>query len=341
MGFLWEGSTGARAVQLLRARPQGTVMLTRELAEALGAKQSLLHQLLANAVNLRLLKKVRVAGSQFTGWKLGPGNDSANIEPKSLQRPQSPSQMARAQAAAQRQRDRDAKRVRPVAHEVGISVSAVASLAEAAPAWLRGSTDRIHEVESKPSRGGVSRPGQRVTRLDVVHRDRQGLFRGVLRVQAVLSDSSTIEAWSEAHGRTIRLDCAGFVRITDERSGFPVDLQAWLRDPTGKPPLVKPPQVKRRRARPLRLVDMAVAAAEADPVRRATLADLKKKVLLTEREAATYIGLEVPAFRDMLRATPMPTCAAPFSGELRWRRAELAALRPVDQASTLVGAPAA
>ena len=73
MGFLWEGSTGARAVQLLRTMPPGTVMLTPDLAKALGAKQTLLHQLLANAVSLRLIKKVRVEGSAFSGWKLGAG----------------------------------------------------------------------------------------------------------------------------------------------------------------------------------------------------------------------------------------------------------------------------
>jgi len=339
MGFLWEGSTGARAVQLLRAMPPGTVMLTPDLARALGAKQTLLHQLLANAVSLRLIKKARVEGSAFSGWKLGAGNDSANIEPKSPQRPQrpqSPAQIERAMAAAQRKLDREAKRLRPVAQEDGISGRAVASLVEAAPAWLSGSFGLICDVAPTPSQSGGHRRGQRATYLDVVHRDGSSLFRGVVRVQSVLPEFAAIEAWSEAHGRVVRLDCAGFVRVTDERSGFPVNLQSWLEHPTGKPPLVRPPQVKRRRVGPLRLVDVAAAAAEADPVRMAKLADLKKKVLLTEREAAAYIGLEVPAFRDMVRATPMPTFAAPLSGELRWRRAHLAAVRCRGNTATAV-----
>jgi hypothetical protein len=344
MGFLWEGSTGARAVQLLREQPPGTVMLTPDLAQALGAKRTLLHQLLANAVSLRLIKKVRMEGSAFSGWKLGAGNDSANIEPKSPQRPrrsQSPAQIERAKTAAQRRQDREAKRLRPMAQEDGISGRAVASLVEAAPAWLRGSVGRIHDVAPKPSQAGAYSRGQRATYLDVVHRDGTSLFRGVVRVQAVLPEFVAIEAWSEAHGRVVRLHCAGFIRVTDERSGFPVDLQAWLKDPTANPPLVKPPRVKRRRAGPLRLVDVAAAAADADPVRRARLADLKRKKLLTEREAATYIGLEVSAFRELFRATPLPTSVSPLSGERRWRRAELAKLLSVGQEPTSVARSAA
>lgn len=110
MGFLWEGSTGARAVQLLREQPPGTVMLTPDLAKALGAKQTLLHQLLANAVGLRLIKKVRVDGSAFSGWKLGAGNDSANIERKPARPAASPAEAGRRAAAAKRRLERQAER---------------------------------------------------------------------------------------------------------------------------------------------------------------------------------------------------------------------------------------
>jgi hypothetical protein len=110
MGFLWEGSTGARAVQLLRTKEPGTIMQTPELAQALGAKQTLLHQLLSNAVNLRLLKKVRVPGSAFTGWKLGAGNDSANIEPRPPRPEPGSAEAVRRAAAARRRCEREALR---------------------------------------------------------------------------------------------------------------------------------------------------------------------------------------------------------------------------------------
>jgi hypothetical protein len=110
MGFLWEGSTGARAVQLLREQPPGSVMLTPDLAKALGAKQTLLHQLLANAVSLRLIKKVRVDGSAFSGWKLGAGNDSANIERRPARPAASPAEAGRRAAAAQRRIERQGER---------------------------------------------------------------------------------------------------------------------------------------------------------------------------------------------------------------------------------------
>ena len=36
MGFLWEGSTGARALRLLQALPQGQGLRTPDLAQQLG-----------------------------------------------------------------------------------------------------------------------------------------------------------------------------------------------------------------------------------------------------------------------------------------------------------------
>lgn len=78
MGFLWEGSTGARAVQILRDLPQGTSIATPDFARQLGVSGAALHQLLANAVNLRLIKKIRNRGHCIL-WALGAGNDSATI----------------------------------------------------------------------------------------------------------------------------------------------------------------------------------------------------------------------------------------------------------------------
>ncbi|HEX7637962.1 MAG TPA: hypothetical protein VF457_06155 [Burkholderiaceae bacterium] len=80
MGHLWEGSTGARALAILRELPQGTIIRTPDFAPLLGVSARALHQLLANSVRLRLIKKVRRRGWNSVGWALGAGNDSANIE---------------------------------------------------------------------------------------------------------------------------------------------------------------------------------------------------------------------------------------------------------------------
>lgn len=82
MGFMVEGSTSARAVAMLKALPQGTIIDTPDFAAALSVKPGALHQLLANAVKLRLIKKVRTRGSPFIGWALGAGNVGVTIEPK-------------------------------------------------------------------------------------------------------------------------------------------------------------------------------------------------------------------------------------------------------------------
>ena len=106
MGFLWEGSTGARAVQLLKELPQGTVIDTNDFAARLEVKPGALHQLLANAVNLRLIKKMHIRGHHCVGWKLGPGNDSVTIERRKPQAPPTPAEIARRRAATERRRRR-------------------------------------------------------------------------------------------------------------------------------------------------------------------------------------------------------------------------------------------
>ncbi len=109
MGFLWEGSTGARAVKLLRELEQGQGIPTPQFARMLGVRAQALHQLLANAVSLRLIKKVR--GGQCIIWKIGAGNDSATIERRRPAAPAlTPEELARREAAAQRRRDREAAR---------------------------------------------------------------------------------------------------------------------------------------------------------------------------------------------------------------------------------------
>ncbi len=110
MGFMWEGSTGARAVQLLKELPQGTVIFTPQFAAMLEVKAGALHQLLANAVKLRLVKKIRGRGPCI-GWAIGGGNDSATIERRRAPRPQpTAEEIERREAAAQRRRTREAEK---------------------------------------------------------------------------------------------------------------------------------------------------------------------------------------------------------------------------------------
>ncbi len=366
MGFLWEGSTGARAVQLLRKKEPGTIMLTPELAKALGAKQTLLHQLLSNALNLRLLKKVRVPGSAFTGWKLGAGNVSANIEPKQPPRPApTTNESARRKAAAARRAARIAERAqlhasglaavdRPPGFQSVLAPSyrlprielpdrdddvGTVAAESALPRWLAGLSTDIAAVRSRgrPDErqriAACSRPAAYLARWHVLYRDARGQFNGELQVQAVHPELGALDAWCRIRGGIARFECAGFVRVTDERSGYPVDLLGWLEKPTGKPPLVKPPLVKCRRVRSVRMVDGATVAAEGDLDRKAALAELKRRVFLNEPQAAMYIGLTVQSFRELLHAGSLPTSRAPRSGELRWRRTELSALRTIGRAS--------
>lgn len=106
MGFMVEGSTGARAVAMLKALPTGTIIETPEFALALGVKAGALHQLLANAVKLRLIRKRRERGCPCIGWQLGPGNVGTTIEPR--RNPPSPEEMDRRRAAAARRARRAA-----------------------------------------------------------------------------------------------------------------------------------------------------------------------------------------------------------------------------------------
>ena len=105
MGFLWEDSTGARAVKWLREKEQGFVVDTITFAEALNVKPGALHQLLANAVKLRYIKKVYGRGP-CVGWKLGAAGDSVTIERRKAAQPASAEELARRRAASARRRQR-------------------------------------------------------------------------------------------------------------------------------------------------------------------------------------------------------------------------------------------
>lgn len=79
-GFIWQGSKGAQAVEHLRKLEVGTVIESPTFAVILDVDPRALHQLLENAVKLRMLKKVRVPGRTCIGWTLGAGRIGATIE---------------------------------------------------------------------------------------------------------------------------------------------------------------------------------------------------------------------------------------------------------------------
>ena len=122
MGFMVEGSTGARAVAMLKGLPQGTIIDTPEFAMALEVKPGALHQLLANAVKLRLIKKVRRRGSPCMGWALGAGNEGTTIEPRRVPpAPPTAAEIERRQRAEERRLLRAASEVPPPTFTFGSS----------------------------------------------------------------------------------------------------------------------------------------------------------------------------------------------------------------------------
>ena len=185
MGFLWEDSTGARAVKYLRGQEQGTELETNDFAAALQVKAGALYQLLANAVKLRYIKKVRGPG-QSIRWKLGAASDSATIERRKTAAMLTPEELERRRVANAARRARaDARNAaqppvpsRPVIDWPPGFVSAfgapveryrppalaidepdvVADPDEPLPVWLRGLVVNPAAVDLEPPR--VPRPLQ-------------------------------------------------------------------------------------------------------------------------------------------------------------------------------------
>lgn len=85
-GFIWQGSTGARAVEHLRKCAPGTVIESPTFAVILKVDPRALHQLLENALQLRLLRKVRIEGKTCVGWTLGAARIGATIEQRTERR---------------------------------------------------------------------------------------------------------------------------------------------------------------------------------------------------------------------------------------------------------------
>lgn len=228
MGFLWEGSTGARAVKFLREQGQGTELETSDLAAALDVKAGALYQLLANAVKLRFIRKVPGPG-QSIRWKLGAAGDSVTIERRRPTGSLSSAEMAWRRATNERRRQhaasvRDARsEVRPQLDAAGAEPAWPAHL----PDWLIGG-HASSSIERPPRDGGKARPASYLARWHVLYRDARGQLHSDLQVQAVHAELGFIDAWCEARRGVDRFALSGFARVADAESGERVDLQTWL-----------------------------------------------------------------------------------------------------------------
>jgi hypothetical protein len=224
MGFMWEGSTGERAVQLLKGLPQGTVVDTVDLAARLDVKPGALHQLLANAVKLRMVVKVHIRGHYCVGWRLGPGGDSVTIERRLPQTPLTEAELARRRAITERRKQRgDAKRTTTSHVE--------AKFAANLPAWLCSAVAPARRGRRAGPTIAHARPASYLARWHVLYRDERGQVHGDIQVQAVHADLGVIDAWCPARGGIDRFTIAGFARVADAETGERVDVQAWLEAP--------------------------------------------------------------------------------------------------------------
>lgn len=222
MGFLWDDSTGARAVKFLRQQEQGFVIDSVAFASVLGVKPGALHQLLANALKLHYVRKVYGLGA-CVGWKLGPGGDSMTIERRRPLRDLSPQEMEQRRVANAERRARHAAKVVP-------ERSAGATFAANLPAWLGGAADASRRGCSTRV-DGRSRPSSYLARWHVVYRDARGLVHGDIQVQGVHTDLGVIDAWCRARGGVDRFAIDGFARIADADTGERIDVQEWLARP--------------------------------------------------------------------------------------------------------------
>jgi len=228
VGFLWEDSTGARAVKFLREHEQGFVIDSVPFATALGVKPGALHQLLDNALKLRFVKKVYGRG-RCVGWKLGAAGDSVTIERRKARTPLSDAEIARRRAAREARR-RETRR-ESVPEPVVYSGAAEPDATLLTLAWLGGTAPNGVRGALLPARGRSSRPASYLARWRVLYRDERGQVHGDVQVQAVHAELGVIDAWCETRGGVDRFSLSGLTRVVDADSGRPVDVQKWV----GKP----------------------------------------------------------------------------------------------------------
>lgn len=252
LGFMVEGSTGCRALQVFQELPQGTVLETFDLARRLRVKPGALHQLLANPVKLRLIKKIRRKQRVQVGWTLGPGNESVTIERHVPRREPTTDELARRALAAERraarQAERDAaaptlpkapawppgfvstlggSRAAPTSPELrALSAQQAAEAATLAPAWLRGS--RSVPAANSRRAAAPAPPRRYVARWHVRYADEAGQLSGVVQVLKAYPKLQRLDVWCEWRRQVRSLRFDGFSRIDDAETFKPVDLAKWL-----------------------------------------------------------------------------------------------------------------
>jgi hypothetical protein len=260
LGFMIEGSTGARALAMLQAMPLGTIIETQEFAMALGVKPAALYQLLTNAVKLRLIKKVHKRGSPFIGWGLGAGNVGVTIEPR-RERPPPPTdeEIKRRAIAAAARAARAAERAaasttpmlpKPPAWPPGfvstfdpgaVNARAFADTgrdflndgapdsATGLPAWLAGPGPTCMAMRRRSAPPDQRCPASYLARWLVHYAGEGRQLHSVIRVQSIDPRGGRLKVWSELHQELQTIRWSGLRRAEDADRGRPIDLDAWWR----------------------------------------------------------------------------------------------------------------
>lgn len=260
MGFLWQGSTGARAVEILRGLPIGTGIATPEFAEMLGVRAQALHQLLANAVGLRLIKKVR--GGHCIIWKIGAGNDSANIEvrraPKAVLRVpldvnnveqqarrlecrmRRAAKLAAAEAATGQPSKSSRLGPRLAADQESASSAPHAALDGGKSCWNFGPLNCALGVKpvAELRDGGdtaacvaaleTSRYQGYAAQWQVWYVDDGGQIRGVIRIQHIDPALRQVTAWCDVRQAVHTFALDKFRRVADASTAERIDVEQWL-----------------------------------------------------------------------------------------------------------------
>jgi hypothetical protein len=256
LGFIIEGSTGARALAILEGMPKGALIDTIAFAAKLGVRAAALHQLLSNPVKLRLIKKVRRRGVPMIDWGLGAGNVGVTIEPRPVPRPPpTPEEIERRRLAAERRRLRAASA--PPGPALTISsdwppgfVSTFGSASDARaqaeldrqsvaqvvpdspellPTWLTGVAPTARGTRHRPSRYAAACPATYLARWLVHYTGEGRSLHTVIRVQSINARGALLKVWCEQQQEMRNFKKSGILRAEDADRGTLVDLDAWWR----------------------------------------------------------------------------------------------------------------
>lgn len=257
LGFMIEGSTGARALAMLQAMPLGTIIETEEFAMALGVKTAALYQLLTNAVKLRLIKKVRVRGGRRIGWKLGAGNVGVTIELRRAAPAPTAEELERRAIATAARAQRAAERAAtipmlpkppawppgfvstfdPGAVNAGACADTESDLSDdgasdsgaGLPAWLAGHGPGGMAMRRRSAPPDQRCPASYLARWLVHYAGEGRQLHSVIRIQSIDPRGGRLKVWSELHQELQTIRWSGLRRAEDADRGRPIDLDDWWR----------------------------------------------------------------------------------------------------------------